>query len=85
MSPGIGPTTRMLLFESLYGDITTPSVAFFNSSLILSLGASLKPSGSITTAPTLRGPLVPSPVTCLDDRSYGISTTASKTVSGRTP
>ena len=49
-----------------------------------SFGANLNPSGRINTAPTLRGPRVPPAVICLTEVSYGILTTASNTVSGKT-
>jgi len=47
-------------------------------------GANSKPSGKISTAPTFKSPFFPFPKTCLICLSYGILTTASKTVSGNT-
>jgi hypothetical protein len=49
----------------LYGEIYTPLFFFFTSSGISLAGASLKPSGKITTAPTFSPPRAPLAKTCL--------------------
>ena len=69
LSPAIGPTTKMFVFSLLYGCTNTPLVFALISAEIRSLGANLKPSGRIKTAPTLRGPLVPPAVICLTEVS----------------
>jgi hypothetical protein len=69
LSPGIGPTTNIFGFEALYVEIVTPLVSSFSSAESLSFGANVKPSGNIKTAPTFKDPFVPSPVTCLTDKS----------------
>jgi len=69
LSPEIGPTTKMFSALVLYGEIYTPLFFFLISSGTWLAGASLKPSGKITTAPTFRPPRDPLPKTCLLVRS----------------